>query len=64
METNTLELERKSLHHNTPKQRSGRAQTMMGVALIWEHGSNRVSRAHGKVTRSQPQLGELTGPLC
>lgn len=61
---NTLELEMKCLEHNTPRQSPGRAQTMMGVAMTWERGSNGVSRAHGKVTRSQPQLGELTGLLC
>ena len=54
----------KCLEHNTPRQSPGRAQTVMGMALTWEHGSDGVSSAHGKVTRSQPQPGELTGSLC
>lgn len=54
----------KCLEHNTPRQSPGRAQPVMGVALTWERGSDGVSSAHGKVIRSQLQLGGLTGPLC
>lgn len=61
---NTPELEMKCLEHNIPRQSPGRAQPVMGVALTWEHGSDGVSSAHGKATRSQLQLGGLTGPLC